>query len=371
MGKLHLKRTPEEQRAHDLRKARKAARKAAKRSAGDDDDDSAGPSKRRKTSYVRSSHNDFVFDHEDVDSGYGSHRGHKPDFDYIHAQVEEERFREKMWGAFEDDERLDAAEARFNDYAHIPRRWRGGGMDRLDDELGIDPQMMEEEDYAEWVRTNMWRCDYSGFAQYARSLRARHRKKHAAEFEEQERKKAEKAARAEREKAIRDETRRMEREEERRRRQRRHERETKKWEEARARYETVWQDLLVGKLDRELSFEDIPWPVLVKDIGPSLDKKGKSRATNVVQVDIEDLTLEDISAFLLPDGRPAESTTSDKDVAKKERRDKLRETMLRFHPDKFEGRIMRSVREADKERVREGVGKVARAINDLLAEKGH
>ena len=60
-------------------------------------------------------------------------------------------------GAYADDERLDSAEARFNDYAHVPRRWRSGGMDRMDDELDIDPQMMEEEDYAEWIRANMWK----------------------------------------------------------------------------------------------------------------------------------------------------------------------------------------------------------------------
>ena len=46
----------------------------------------------------------------------------------------------------------------MNSYAHVPRRWRGGGMERMDDELGIDPQYMEEEDYAEWVRAGMWRC---------------------------------------------------------------------------------------------------------------------------------------------------------------------------------------------------------------------
>ena len=156
MGKLHLKRTPAEQAEHDLRKARKAARKTAKRARryhNDSDDEIADidSSKRRKL------HDDL----DDFGETYGASgskpRAHKPDPDYVYAQMEEERFREKLWGAFGDDERLDSVEAKFNDYAHIPRRWRSGGMDRMDDELDIDPQMMEEEDYAEWVRAGIWK----------------------------------------------------------------------------------------------------------------------------------------------------------------------------------------------------------------------
>ena len=153
MGKLHMKRTPTEQAEHDLRKARKAARRAAKharRHTSISDDDSAGPSSRKRP------RTDDLSDSESP-----SHRGHKPDYDYVRAQVEEERFREKMWGAYGEDERLDGVEASFNSYAHIPRRWRGGGMDRMDDELDIDPQMMEEEDYAEWVRDGMWKYVHS------------------------------------------------------------------------------------------------------------------------------------------------------------------------------------------------------------------
>ena len=87
----------------------------------------------------------------------GSHRAHKPDYDRIQAEVEEERFREKLWGAMGDDERLDSVEASLNSYAHVPRRWRGGGMERMDDELDTDPRYMEDEEYAEWIRARMWR----------------------------------------------------------------------------------------------------------------------------------------------------------------------------------------------------------------------
>lgn len=363
MGKLHLKRTPEEERAHDLHKARKAARKAAKRSRENEiEDDIPGPSAKRH----RATEDEPLFQSECPYES--SHRAHKPDYDYFYAQAEENRFHEKMWGAFEDDDRLDSVEARFNSYTHIPRRWRGGGMDKMDDESNIDPQVMEEEDYAEWVRDNMWRCDYSEYAKHARYQRAEYRRTHAAEHAEQERKNAERAARKEQERKIREETARMEKAEAERRKQKRHEAEHKMWADARMKYETAWKALLAGELDHDLRFEDIPWPVFAKDVGPSPDKKGKGRA---IRLDVEDLTLDAIAMFLIPGGRPAESTSTDSNTIKKERRDKLRETMLRFHPDKFEGRIMPNVVEADKQRVQDAVGKVARMINDLLASKSH
>ncbi|KAI0343505.1 hypothetical protein BDW22DRAFT_1355952 [Trametopsis cervina] len=155
MGKLRLKRTPEEQAAHDLRKAAKRARKASKRHRADDDEDIPPKKRRTESPQAATSSYKYMFDEEDLPSS--SYRAHKPDYDYIQAQVEEERFRDKLWGAFGDDERLDSVEASLNSYAHIPRRWRGGGMDTIDDELDIDPQMMEDEDYAEWMRAGMWR----------------------------------------------------------------------------------------------------------------------------------------------------------------------------------------------------------------------
>ncbi|GJE97302.1 hypothetical protein PsYK624_135180 [Phanerochaete sordida] len=332
MGKLHLKRTPEEQRQHDLRKARKAARKAAKRVRHEDSDyegAEGSSSKRRRTADDQ----EYVFQFDDSHSS-GSQQYRFKGYERMHAQMEEEdRFHDKMWGAYADDERLDSVEAAFNSYAHVPRRWRGGGMDRMDDEDNIDPQMMEDEDYAEWVRQNMWR------------------KKHAAEAEANERYKAEKAARKEYLRKLAEETRGMERAEEERRRQRRREKENRKWVDARAHYETTWKQLFDGKLDRELRFEEVPWPVLFD--------KG---------VDVEAITATAIDTFLLPEGRPENSTATDKDAIKRERRDKLKETMLRFHPDKFQGRFLRHIREGDQRRVLEGVGMVARCLNTLLSQ---
>jgi hypothetical protein len=155
-----------------------------------------------------------------------------------------------------------------------------------------------------------------------------------------------------------------------RRRQRRMEKERARWMDALALYEVRWKMLLSG-IDatkdppQELNFADIPWPVFVSEVGPSHASEKKSPAAP----EIEDLTIEAISAFLLYGGESDEGSSTKMQAVKKERRDKLREAMLRYHPDKFEGRIMPRIRASDKELVRDAVGRVARAINDLLAEQ--
>ncbi|GJE94628.1 hypothetical protein PsYK624_107990 [Phanerochaete sordida] len=125
----------------------------------------------------------------------------------------------------------------------------------------------------------------------------------------------------------------------------RHEKAKKKTENAKARYEEAWQRLLAGTVDRELRFEDVPWPVFVV--------KGRGTA----------LTADAIAKFLLPPPRPFGTA-----AATKERRIRLREALLRFHPDKFEGRFLRYVRQADQDRVREGVVEVTRGLNALLLQ---
>ncbi|KAI9060446.1 hypothetical protein FKP32DRAFT_1022852 [Trametes sanguinea] len=342
-GKLRMKRTPAEEAERALRKARKAARKAAKRSSRhmEEDDGYTTPHKRRRT------------DDDDSEDEYGprpapsssSHRAHKPDYDQIEAEIEEMRFRDKLYEAMGDDERLDSVEASMNTYSHIPRRWRGGGMERMEDDLNIDPRYMEDEDYAEWVRAGMWR------------------KKHAAEHEEQMRRQAERKARQEREKAVREETRRLEREAEEERRKRKSARERLRAVEARQLYDARWKELLApattATAEGTLRFADVPWPVMPASSSAKHGERGG--------VLLEDLTLEAISAFLLPPAQDAGGEES-AEAAKKDRKEKLRETMLRFHPDKFEGRIMRLIRAEDKELVKEAVGIVARTLNTLLNE---
>lgn len=174
------------------------------------------------------------------------------------------------------------------------------------------------------------------------------------------RRQAELKARQEREQALREETRRLERAAEDDRRRRRRTKERMREVEARELYEMRWKSLLAPPSvdsveDGTLRFHEIPWPVMAcfsKSDLPALH--------------IGDITAEAISSFLLP---PSERDGElDGDAPKKDRREKLRETMLRFHPDKFEGRIMKRVRDSDRELVKEAVGIVARTINALMGE---
>ena len=140
---LHLKRTPAEQAEHDLRKARRAAKKAALR-------------QRRAQ--------DANFDAKDIDLDYAfldpgpstSRRGTRTT-----GAAEDDSFHEKLFDALGDDDRLDTVEARLNEYAHIPRRWRGAGSQAHEPDCMAgpddDPRFMDDDEYAEWVRVGMWR----------------------------------------------------------------------------------------------------------------------------------------------------------------------------------------------------------------------
>lgn len=193
MPKLKLKRTPAEERERELRKARKAAKRAAKLGSAAHAR-TCGRSGRGEFSGADTSSYVFdlpsklqdTYDDADSDSEYGPQPARASasepgpsttgeDYARILAELEERRFREKLADAMDTDafetgyaERLDSVESRLNDYAHVPGRWRAGGMrfaERADDGEeragGVDPASMEEEEYAEWVRRGMWRCDPS------------------------------------------------------------------------------------------------------------------------------------------------------------------------------------------------------------------
>lgn len=365
MHKLHFKDTPQEQSAG--RSQKRASKRKRKRDYLDHDDEH-----KRDTSSKRphaSASGDLPprkwasSDEDDAGSSYGPHpvnsskipsdwkeNAHKPDYDTIYAELEEQRFREKMFDALGDDERVDSLEARFNDFGHVPDRWRSaGGLKagegiREDDFLRLDPQNMDEEEYAEWVRTGMYR------------------KTHAAECAEYLRKKAAKAARRAEEKARKAETVRLEKDMKEERQRKKQEQESRRLDYAREEYHMRWKILLSTPGDDDpmgISFHSIPWPVAAAYQCTANKSDDKKRAT----FSVDDLTAEAISAFLLNliSGRPAEER-------KKERKEKLREAFLRFHPDKFEGRFMRRVARKDEEKVRQAIGQVSRVLNVLLSE---
>ena len=166
-------------------------------------------------------------------------------------------------------------------------------------------------------------------------------KTHAAEHAERLRRKAEAAERGAQEKARRREARRLEREAEEERRQRKAERRIRRLDDARAEYQARWKALLVpGSSEHMLRFEDIPWPVAAAyggDRGLTADDFGQ----------------EAIAAFLLGDQTEG-------------RRERLRESLLRFHPDKFQGRFMARVASEDVEKVRQTIGQISRTLNELI-----
>ncbi|EIN11019.1 hypothetical protein PUNSTDRAFT_133076 [Punctularia strigosozonata HHB-11173 SS5] len=354
MPKLRLKRTPAEERERELRKARKAAKKAARPRAatsnhsGDegpywDSQDEAerasrhGARKRRRTESPSPRARRPSL--SDDDDGYGPQpaRLSAADYESILRELEEERFREKLLDAAEDEgygygnSRLDELEARLNSYQHLPRRWQSppSRMGVGADDSRYDPNQMDDEEYAEWVRAGMWR------------------RKHGAEYEaEQERLRAQEERRR-KEDELRIETKRLMRREREERRKRKALKNLRRWEE----YEDAWREISEadGK-DGTMAFADVPWPI---------GTKGET-------VSAEDLTPDNISVFLF--SKLSVDQTVD-DIAK-QKKDTIRATLLRFHPDKFEGRVMRRVKEEDKDAVKEAVGRVARALNALMGNSG-
>lgn len=354
MAKLHLKRTPAEEAERALRKARKAAKTARKRSHLSEEAGQHGESsskRRRRGEAIDSDLDEEVYGPPPPPSLSSAH---KPDYDTILSELEDARFREKMWDALRDDERLDGIDARFNDYAHVPDRWRANAASggSFEDQTDMDPRFMDDDTYTEWIRAGMWR------------------RKNARQYEEEARMKAEKAARSARKKEMKAETTRLEKVAEERRKQKKRERESQREENARAEYDRKWKDLLDpnARHSSSLSFGDIPWPLFVPTMHSDTAHSDSSSIT------LEHLTTTAISAFLIPISTISALAqdvgvslpTHDRD--KKEKKEKLRETMLRFHPDKFEGRVMRKVIETDKDRVREAVGQVARVLNTLMEE---
>jgi len=99
------------------------------------------------------------------------------------------------------------------------------------------------------------------------------------------------------------------------------------------------------------------------------DKKGNS-TLKAISVSLDDLTRDAISLFLFSSTSSSSvpSSSNQEGLEKKDRKDKLRETFLRFHPDKFEGRVMPRVKEAERDKVREALGIVVRALNDLMEQ---
>lgn len=101
------------------------------------------------------------------------------------------------------------------------------------------------------------------------------------------------------------------------------------------KYESDWTNL---KEHAVLRFRIIPWPLL------------KAVTTT------DEITANAVGALVLSPHHSQE----------KKARDRLKEQLLRWHPDRFEGKWLPRVVEEDREDVKKGVGQVARALNELM-----
>ncbi|KAF8161168.1 hypothetical protein B0H34DRAFT_699749 [Crassisporium funariophilum] len=103
-------------------------------------------------------------------------------------------------------------------------------------------------------------------------------------------------------------------------------------------YETRWTSLTTSS--EALDFKTTPWPIIVPPRNP------------------DDITRDAIVAFLFS---PLHSQNQS-------RKDRIRSAQLRWHPDRFL-RLSGRVVDADKAAVEEGVGIVARCLNDLMEKE--
>jgi len=108
--------------------------------------------------------------------------------------------------------------------------------------------------------------------------------------------------------------------------------------EAWIKYESRWSSL--STTTEELDFRTLPWPLVLPP-----------KST-------DDITQEAIVAFLY-------SHNHSQDQSRKER---IRNAQLRWHPDRFR-RFLGRVSETDKAAVEEGVGIVARVLNELTEKE--
>ncbi|CAE6405903.1 unnamed protein product [Rhizoctonia solani] len=109
--------------------------------------------------------------------------------------------------------------------------------------------------------------------------------------------------------------------------------------EAWQRYEDSWTELSTSDARMRLTFHNIPWPVF-------------SQPSGVAQ-----LNSKAIGAFLLSSLHDGGGST---------RRERIRNAMRLWHPDKWMGRYMTRVDPRHVQSVKDGVNAVARALTELL-----
>lgn len=316
MSRLRLKETPLE-REERIAKERKATRKKSKRGPDLHFDYENEPSERQwrlsePVIFRTPQDSGAAYEPNEPSTSSTSHkRSSTTDYERIQKELEEANFRAKLFDAMEDDERLDAIEARFNAY-RVPERWESTGTKSSKD----NPDYMDDDEYAEWIRRGMWE------------------RRHKQEQEQQEREREERKARERRQK--RDQA----RLEEDARRARR-EREIRKANATFEQYLSSWTALTSNLSTRTVLFlKDIPWPM------------------NPPPRSALDVTADAISSFLL----------SQSHSLNRPRKQRIRDALLIYHPDRFDKWVSMIEDNAEKEKAREIAGEIVRVLNSLAEQ---
>ncbi|KAJ3979280.1 hypothetical protein F5890DRAFT_1558940 [Lentinula detonsa] len=141
------------------------------------------------------------------------------------------------------------------------------------------------------------------------------------------------------------------------RRSRRQEKENQRLELSRSEYHNRWKLLLSNTSadmpQAEIRFDDIPWPIL-----PAFKKNEISTFLFTSCVPLADPSIDTaIGETISLSSSTSAQRLAEVEMAKarKDRKEKLRETLLCFHPDKFEGRLMSRVRPDEKVKVTEAL----------------
>ncbi|EJD54122.1 hypothetical protein AURDEDRAFT_157377 [Auricularia subglabra TFB-10046 SS5] len=317
MGKLRFKETDLEREERTWRKEERAKRKRherAERYADDDEHDGRSSRKHRRRD-------------SPLPEKSSTEKGLEEEaYRRLLREEEDKAFRAKLFDEMGFEDEADNVHAMMGDY-FVPDRWASSVH-----AAPANPDHMTDDEYAEWVRESMWK------------------RTHAKEAEDAEKRQKDRDERRARDKARRRETKRLEKDAAAESDRRRRARDEARALAARAEYIDNWARLQASApANLKLSFATVPWPV-----HPS------PRSA-------EDLTLDAIAAFLLADSR---SGSGDE----KPKKQRLKEALLLWHPDRFEGRWLPLIRadgpaetdDSERERVRAAVGVVARHLNQLM-----
>ena len=104
-------------------------------------------------------------------------------------------------------------------------------------------------------------------------------------------------------------------------------------------HEKLWANLPSS----DAVWNDFPWPMIKKPYEP------------------EEITLPAVRAYIESPYYP------EKDKSKTVK-DRVKDHIKRWHPDRFNTKLLTKVREEEKEKVKEGAGTVVRCLNELLAK---